>query len=106
MGSETFFRNRRESRYLGAWAFVDGRTFSRANIITDGQTIYSYGPHFPMARKLDDGTIAVNVDRWSVTTSKHQSALRAVLASYGYAPTGAMLNIHDRYTFEAWARPA
>lgn len=97
---------RNESRTIGADAFMQGRIFNRANVITDGQTIYSYGPHFPMARKLDDGTIAVNTDRWSVTTSKHQSALRAVLASYGYAPTGTMLGIHDRYTFEAWARPA
>lgn len=104
MSSETSFRNRRESRYLGAWAFVDGRTFSRANIITDGQTIYSYGAHFPMARKLSDGTITVNVDRYSMTTSKHQGALRTVLGICGYAPTGERRDIHDRYTFEVWAR--
>ena len=104
MTHEQFIRERRDARYQGAWKFLDGGIFNRSNILTDGQTIYSYGYHFPMARKLDNGTIAVNVDRYSRTTSKHQSALRDVLRIMGYQPTGTMADIHDRYAFEVWAR--
>ena len=104
MTHEQFTRERREARYQGAWTFLGGGIFNRSNILTAGQTIYSYGYHFPMARKLDNGTIAVNVDRYSPTTSKHQSALRDVLRTMGYQPTAERPDIHDRYAFEVWAR--
>lgn len=95
---------RKESRIIGAQAFVDGKSFNRANIISDGVVIYSYGSHFPMARKLADGTIAVNVDRYSPTTSKHQRGLYSVLLQNGYRPTDTRVDIHDRYAFEVWTR--
>jgi hypothetical protein len=89
--SAQYFRERKEARYQGAWAFMDQEPFNKNNIITDGMTIYSYGRHFPMAVKLDNGDIVVNEERYSVTTSKHQGALRTVLGICGFGPTDEML---------------
>lgn len=56
-----------------------------ANIVVsrDGTTVYSYGTHFPMAKIMpaEDarGWWLVNGDRYSVTTSHHQSQLRDAL---------------------------
>ncbi len=102
MADVQWYRNRSEARYQGAFAFLDGKSFNRSNIITDGQTIYSYGAHFPMARK-DGDVIYVNTDKYSVTTSKHQGALHVVLSIMGYAPV-APADVHERYTFTRWER--
>lgn len=54
------------------------------NVYIDGAVIYSYGSHFPMAKK--DGERAwVNVDKYSVSTSRQQSYLLAALLSAGYS---------------------
>lgn len=45
--------------------------------IQDG-VIYSYGPHFPLAIRLH-GRVYMNTDKYSRTTSKHQSQLRFAL---------------------------
>lgn len=95
---------RKEARYQGAWAFMWDDHYFQSNIMCDGETIYSYGHHFPMATKIrgsDD--IWVNTGKYSVTTSKHQSALREVLSLSGYAKTG------DGWTFNGhdgsvWSR--
>lgn len=104
--SEEYFRGRREAKYQGAWAFLDGKIFNRSNIITNGLDIYSYGYHFPMAVKSNDGAILVNSDRYSMTTSHHQSALRTVLGVAGYAPVGPSDYRYPTrgYTFERWER--
>ena len=44
----------------------------QGNIYFEGDTIWSYGPHFPMARHVD-GVVLITTKTWSVTTSKHQS---------------------------------
>lgn len=49
-------------------------------------TIYSYGHHFAMARMMPDGDNPrgwwlVNGDKYSVTTSQHQSIVRSALAA-------------------------
>jgi Na+/phosphate symporter len=40
-----------------------------------GSTIFSYGRHFPMAHILKNGLLVVNCERYSPTTSEHQSIL-------------------------------
>lgn len=102
VNSEQYFRNRREARFQGAWAFLDGDIFNKNNVITDGNTIYSYGRHFPMASRHSDH-IAVNTDRYSVTTSKHQSALGRVLSVAGYEPTGELRDTGS-FVWEVWKR--
>ena len=54
-------------------AFFNGRKATGGNMFTDGTTIYSYGAHFPIATRLNDGSYLRNNDRYSITTSGHQS---------------------------------
>lgn len=106
VNSTEYFRNRREARYQGAWAFLDGKIFAQSNIKTNGTELYSYDYHFPMAIK-DGARMLVNDDRYSVTTSKHQSALRTVLGIVGYAPTDELVpdpKNQTRWAFRVWAR--
>ncbi len=43
------------------------------NVFAEGDTLFSYGRHFPMLVRHKDGLI-LNADKYSVTTSAHQSA--------------------------------
>jgi hypothetical protein len=74
---------------LDRWAAqIDGepetRSMDGGSIFARGDTIYSYGEHFPMARVMRDRLgrptfVLLNADRYSVTTSGHQSAVRGAL---------------------------
>lgn len=55
---------------------------SNGSIFYEGDTIYSYGYHFPIA-KFEGGRMAiVNKDKYSRTTGRHQSMVRRTLADY------------------------
>lgn len=56
-----------------------GKNYSDGTVFFNGDTIYSYGYHFPMAHRMHDGSYIVNGDTYSNTTSKHQSNLRTAL---------------------------
>lgn len=58
-----------------AWAAGKNKKKS-ASIWTDGETVYSYGTAI-MRRK--GGTIVLNVQKYSPTTSNHQNTLRILL---------------------------
>lgn len=70
-----------------AWAHANpkdgyGRT-SSASVYYNNGTIYSYGPHFPIASiiELDNLKYVVwSKDSYSVTTSKHQSYARSAVS--------------------------
>jgi len=49
-----------------------GRTSNRS-MYFEGDTIYSYGRHFPIARILSGGIVLFTTRKYSVTTSKHVS---------------------------------
>ena len=51
----------------------EGRAF------VEGDTIYSYGHHFPIAHRIRDNEYLFNDDSYSRTTSKQQSAVRSAL---------------------------
>lgn len=76
--SQPFARNANESVYF------------------DSRTIYSYGTHFPMGSFVfnSDGARAVvlNLDTYSVTTTRHQNLTRRALPSgvRGFALSGGM----------------
>lgn len=46
-----------------------------------GDTIYSYGPHFPIARHLPNGAIAFTTDSYRQTTARHISLVRQAIPS-------------------------
>jgi len=76
---KTVYRNAEEVCHL--WAHGVDRSIRAGNVFTsgDGRTIYSYGLHFPMARRLSADLVLVNPDRYSVTTGKHQSYVRGAI---------------------------
>ena len=53
------------------------------NVYIIGTVIYSYGSHFPLAKK-EGGRVWLNADKYSVSTSKQQGYLRYALAQAGY----------------------
>jgi hypothetical protein len=61
----------------------DKRT-NGTNIFIDDGVLYSYGHHFPLALVLDRAarTVAINKDKYSTSTSKHQSYVRREFSSF------------------------
>jgi hypothetical protein len=49
---------------------------SSQNVYFSGDVLYSYGRHFPLAVRLQDGTYMLNGDTYSPTTSCHQADVR------------------------------
>ena len=56
----------------------DGRN-AQGNFYFTGDTIYSYGSHFPIARFINPQTVLFTTRRYSNTTSKHLWATRDAL---------------------------
>ena len=65
------------------------------SVFLENGIIYSWGTHFPMGIWLADGSCAVNSDKYSCSTSKHQSYLHGVLSGRDkkYFPTEIMLQL-------------
>lgn len=55
---------------------------AKASVFFETDTIYSYGHHFPMARFVKPGVVLLNEDKHSVTTSGHQSTVRAAIRQH------------------------
>jgi hypothetical protein len=56
------------------------------NVYFDGRVLYSYGAHFPMAY-IRGGRAFLNVQKYSVSTSRQQGYTHAALAHAGYEIT-------------------
>lgn len=74
-------------------AFAEGLTsgkaradsrFPNGRVFIEGNKIYSYGHHFPIAEKTGDKEVLFNTKKVSLTTSKQQSKVRQALSSHGY----------------------
>lgn len=62
-----------------AWANQTGKHRKGFNMYYDGPVIYSYGPHFPIARIVRPGLVLFTSRSYSISTSKHKSyVLRAI----------------------------
>lgn len=61
-----------------AEAWSRGQSAEGSNFFTDGITIWSYGYHFPIAKKVN-GRILFNPTYYSSSTSKHQSLVRQTI---------------------------
>jgi hypothetical protein len=65
---------------IDAWFYRSYDTWGRShNTEFDVDTVYSYGTHFPMAIRMDEGSwYLINGDRYSMTTNRHQDHVRHV----------------------------
>lgn len=57
------------------WAHQLEENYKNGAVFFEGKTIFSYGRHFPMARLLGDGKVAITTRTYSNTTSAHLSAV-------------------------------
>lgn len=78
-----------------AWAM--GYSAKSGNMFTDGQTIYSYGYHFPIAKRVN-GHVLYNHTRYSATTSKHQCHVRRAMSGPVVLCRDINANNNERYT--------
>jgi hypothetical protein len=77
----------------------------KAAMFTDGQTVWSYGYHYPIAEHLPDGRVGVNECRASRTTSQHTGAVKRALTARGLTPgeeTYSELPDGKGYRFRIW----
>ena len=68
----------------------EGRNPAR-RVFFEGPCLYSYGRHFLTAYRLPDGAAFLNSDRYSVSTSRHQSDARHAIRGRGYSMPGDTL---------------
>ena len=78
-----------------AWAM--GYSAKGNNMFTDGVTIYSYGYHFPIAKRVN-GHVLYNRTYYSTTTRKHQSHVRRVMRGRVVLCRDINANDNERYT--------
>ena len=58
--------------------FVDNKKeLNGSNLYAENNVIYSYGLHFPLLVRNNDDLLIMNSDKYSITTSKHQSEIYA-----------------------------
>ena len=68
------------SQLAHVWAQREKESGSASNMFFEGDIIYSYGYHFPMAKHVDDDTVLYTSKGYSVTTSKHLNhVIRAII---------------------------
>ena len=63
-----------------AEAFANGATSGKSgNMFIDGDTIYSYGYHFPIATRVKEGLYLINKNGYSQTTARHINQVRSAI---------------------------
>lgn len=72
------YNNEMTAHVWNAGSVSSGQS-SNGNLFFRGATIYSYGTHFAIAHRMPDGTVFVNEDSYSVSTSGHQSDVRRAI---------------------------
>jgi hypothetical protein len=83
---------------------------------TDGTTVYSYGPHFPIARWIAENAIALTTEQWetgdywksgkaktSVVTREQIDEVQQRLTSEGFHCQGDSVDL-DGHDAKLWVR--
>ena len=76
--SEQFAKGLRKGKARADSSFPQGRVF------IDGDAIFSFGRHFPIAVKTGFKEAEVNKDKFSVTTTKQQTQVQSALRANGF----------------------
>lgn len=53
-------------------------------LFIEGDTLFSYGYHYTLAKRVEGG-FWVNNEKYSRTTSKHASLVRGAIAKHGFS---------------------
>ena len=61
-----------------------GKVPRHISVFIDGDTLYSYGYHFPLAKRLGGGVFVINSNPTTNTTCRHRSQVMSGIQSYGY----------------------
>lgn len=61
-----------------------GDFFKSSTMMCDHKSIYSYGRHFCIAKKIDGNTILLTERKYSVSTAKHKNLVACALRSLFY----------------------
>lgn len=72
-------RNDEQRRCAHAWAHQHGQTGYSSNFFFEGNTIFSYGRHFPIAT-LYGQYVFFTIDDYSNTTSHHKALARSAVS--------------------------
>lgn len=92
----------KHSQVAHVWYSGNKRSGGRGNLFFRGDTIYSYGSHFPIARKVN-GVLLFTTRTYSVSTQRHISYVRRAIPSdttifYVQDPSSTdYKGIHDEY---------
>jgi len=76
--SDAFATGLRSGKARADARFPEGRVF------ISGDTIFSFGRHFPIAVKTGEKIAVINKDKFSVTTTKQQSQVALALSRQGF----------------------
>lgn len=68
-----------------AEAFARGETKgSGSRMFIEGDTVYSYGRHFPIARRVSADVVVCNSNGYSGSTARHKSYVKSALCGSGH----------------------
>lgn len=80
------------NRETVARAFLDRKECRTKNFFSNGRELFSYGCHWTIAYWRNDGaTVAVNLEKRSVTTSVQTTIFRRILEGCGWRTTGEVV---------------
>lgn len=75
------------------WARGHGNGNKSTNLFFEGDIIYSYGCHAPLARRVNSALFLVTTKKWTKTTStKHMPAVYRAIAALSY---DIIYHVHD-----------
>lgn len=67
-----------------AQAFASGATKGRSlHVYIEGNTVYSYGKHFPIATRIGMSRVLFTSKGYSPTTARHKSLVKLALMERG-----------------------
>ena len=71
-----------------AQKFAQGATSGKgSNLFIEGDTVYSYGYHFAVARRTGENTANFTSRRYSQSTARHKSLVLSALNRAGFKVT-------------------
>lgn len=84
--------------------FAERKTTGKSrNMFIEGDSVYSYGRHFPIAKRIGPGEYLFNTESYSMSTSKHQAYVSRALRedTVWWAPNADVDRVASYYAEKA-----